>query len=250
MHKAQPLAWISLACMLTACQTTAEKQADVKATWADAAVAIPADIRGDKCVGGARTGCLGELTPAQKLPVIVYMHGCSGQNYTVMQDFMRLGYVTVGPSSFSRSGRKMDCAVLSDKKPIVRMRIEEAVYAAQSLKALPWVDAKRLILAGHSEGGVTTALYPGDEYAARIIMGWTCTSSDPWWDGIRGPSGTPVLAVVGSKDHYYQNKYNAGHCRVAGRPNSSSVVLQGSGHDIFPLPQTWAAIEEFLKRAP
>ena len=138
----------------------------------------------------------------------------------------------------------------SDKKQILHMRFEEAAYAARSLKALPWVDERRLILAGHSEGGVTAALYPGDEYAARIILGWTCTSGDSWWSGIRGPSKTPVLAVVGSEDHYYRNKYNAGHCSVAGRPNSKSVVLKGSGHDIFPLPQTWAAIEEFLKLTP
>jgi hypothetical protein len=100
---------------------------------------------------------------------------------------------------------------------------------------------------GFSEGGTSTALYPGDEYAAKVILGWTCTSSDPWFNGIRGPSKSPVLAVVGSEDHYYKNNSNSGHCSVSGRPQSRSIIIKGGPHDITWLPDTSIALEEFLK---
>jgi len=45
------------------------------------------------------------------------------------------------------------------------LRFQEAAYV-KVLKGLPWVDEKKLILAGFSEGGVAAALYSGNEYAA------------------------------------------------------------------------------------
>ena len=158
------------------------------------------------------------------------MHGYSGPNLVVVGDFLKLGYVTVAPHSLARARRRVHCAVGSDKKRIMGLRFQEAACAATMLKDLPWVDANKLILAGFSEGGVTAALFSGNEYAARIILGWTCTGGESWWNGIRGSSNTPVLSVVGSSDHYYQNKSNAGQCRVYNRPKSKSVVLENSGH--------------------
>ena len=112
------------------------------------------------------------------------------------------------------------------------LRFHEAAYAAKMLKDLAWVDANKLILAEISEGGVTAALYLGNEYAARIILGWTCTGGESWWSGIRGSSKTPVLSVVGSNDHYYRNKSNAGQCRLGIRRKAKSVVLKDSGHGV------------------
>ena len=232
---------------LTACQTTSIGGSDVQSTWQDATVAIPDALRGEECSGRATTDCLQKLNPTTKLPVVVYIHGCSGPNPGVVTDFKNLGYVTIAPNSLARARRTVDCAVGSDKKGIMGLRFQEAAYAAKVLKGMAWVDQSKLILAGFSEGGVTAALYSGDEYAARVILGWTCTSADSWWGGIRGPSKTPVLSVVGSRDHYYQNKSNAGQCRVESRPKSKSVVLKGTGHEVVYLTETWAAVDEFLK---
>ena len=235
---------------ITACQTTSVGGSDVQLTWQDAFVAIPDSYRSEHCSGRATTDCLQRLDRTRKLPVVVYMHGCSGPNLVVVGDFLKLGYVTVAPNSLARARRTVDCAVGSDKKRIMGLRFQEAAYAAKMLKDLPWVDGNKLILAGFSEGGVAAALYSGNEYAARIILGWTCTGGEAWWSGIRGPSKTPVLSIVGSNDHYYQNKYNAGQCRVYNRPKSKSIVLKGAGHDVVSLTDTWIAVEEFLKTAP
>jgi dienelactone hydrolase len=232
---------------LSACQTTSIGGSDVQSTWQDAAVGIPDALRGQECSGRATTDCLQKLNPGTRLPVVVYMHGCSGPNLGVVTDIKNLGYVTVAPNSLARARRTVDCAVGSDKKRIMGLRFQEAEYAAKALRGLAWVDQSKLILAGFSEGGVTAALYSGDEYAARIILGWTCTSADSWWNGIRGPSTTPVISVVGANDHYYQNRSNAGQCRLSSRPKSKSIVLKGTGHEVIYFTQTWTAVDEFLK---
>jgi dienelactone hydrolase len=222
-------------------------QAKVRPTWEAASVGVPDRYAGDGCAGRVGISCIERFAPQGKLPVVVYMHGCNGPNSAVVDRFMNLGYVVVAPNSLARDGRRVDCAVGSDKKPIMRLRFEEAAYAASQLNALPWVDGSRLVLAGFSEGGVTAALYPGEEYAARIILGWTCRSGDSWWNGIRGRSKAPVLAVVGTADHYYQNNSNTGSCSITRGGPSRSVALKGAGHDVVSLPETWEAAERFLK---
>lgn len=233
---------------LAACQTMKAEGPEVAATWKGAEVAIPRGNGPDECAGHVEVSCLAKLTPPKSLPVVVYAHGCTGHNYGMVEKFMALGYVAVAPSSFRRSNRKADCAPMSDKQHIMRMRFEEMQYAAQQLKQLPWVDKNAMVLAGFSEGGVTAALYPGDEYVGRIILGWTCRSSSAWWSGISGPRKAPVLAIVGAGDSYYRGNTNSGKCSVDGRPNSASLVVD-AGHNVEALPESWQAIEGFLRTA-
>lgn len=237
-------------CFLVGCQTLSADGPDVQATWREAQIVVPAEESRQRCAGRGRHDCLQQISGDKKLPVVVYMHGCTGPNIGVVDDFARFGYITVAPNSLARAKRTVDCEVGSNKKQIMQLRFQEAAYAARMLKELPMVDQKRLILAGFSEGGVTAALHPGDEYAARVILGWTCTSSDSWWTGIRGPRNAPALAIVGGRDHYYLNNVNAGQCRVGARPKSRSIVLKDVGHDIVFLPETWRAVEEFLQNLP
>ena len=88
---------------ITACQTTSVGGSDVQLTWQDAVVAIPDAYRSEHCSGRATTDCLERLDPTRKLPVVVYMHGCSGPTPVVVGDFLKLGYVTVAPNSLARA---------------------------------------------------------------------------------------------------------------------------------------------------
>jgi dienelactone hydrolase len=117
------------------------------------------------------------------------------------------------------------------------------------LKKFEWVDPSKIYLAGYSEGAAAVALYRGDEhFAGRIIYGWGCTGGD-WWTGINGLV-VPVLAVIGSQDHYLQsaNKYGR-DCGLyfSDRSNSRSIVIEGAPHNILRYTQTRAATKEFIE---
>jgi len=228
---------LASALALSGCKTTSNP--DVEKTWRNGLVAVPevyatgmdsrctCSTSWSGCYGEVRSGCLDHIPGDPKLPVVVFAHGCTGHNNEVVKQFVHLNYITVAPYSFARPGRKMDCKAGSNKEAIIRFRLQEIQYAVEQLRALPWVNEKKLILAGFSEGGTTAALYQGDEFSARMIFGWSCHTrqGNTWWDGIRGPSSTPVLAIEGADDPYLRT--NPGSCRVSSRPHSESIVLIG-----------------------
>lgn len=230
-------------------QSTTGNAAEVDATWTSADVGIPDGYAPEDCSGRVTHTCLRRISSSKKLPVVVFLHGCSGPNPDAVKNFLRLGYVVVEPNSMARPERLADCAADSDKRDIMRLRFGEATYAAGALKQFLWTDVNKLILAGFSEGGAAAALYPGPEFSARIILGWTCTSPSAWWQGIRGPPHSPVLAVVGSEDPNYKNTVRAGQCPVEGRPNSKSVVIKGAFHNVLTDWETWPVVKNFLERA-
>jgi dienelactone hydrolase len=229
-------------------QATPSNPPELDATWTGADVGIPTAYAPEDCSGRVAHTCLRQINSNRKLPVVVFLHGCSGPNPEAVKNFLRLGYVVVEPNSMARPERFVDCSS-SDKKNIMRLRFEEATYSSSMLKRLPWTDEKKLVLAGFSEGGAAAALYPGHEFSARIILGWTCSAPDPWWQGIRGLPDSPVLAVVGSEDPYYKNTVLAGHCAVEGRPDSKSIIIKGAFHNLLTDWETWPAVKDFLERA-
>ena len=229
-------------------QDTSGNVAEVDVTWTRADVGIPDEYTSEDCAGRVTHACLSRVRSSRKLPVVVFLHGCSGPNPDAVKNFLRLGYVVVEPNSMARPGRVVDCASDSDKRDIMKLRFAEATYAAAMLKRYGWVDAKKLVLAGFSEGGGAAALYPGEEFSVRIILGWTCTSPSEWWQGIRGPQHSPVLAMVGTEDPNYKNTLHAGQCAVGGRPHSQSVMIKGAFHNILTDWETWPAVKEFLEK--
>jgi dienelactone hydrolase len=196
--------------------------------------------------------CLARIGTSQR--VVLYMHGCAGLTQAerhFLELFRDLGYVVVAPNSFGRERPRADCAYRADKRDIINLRMQEIDYALARIKQWPWIDERRLVLAGFSEGGVTTALYAEDRFAARIILGWHCVAAGSWWTGIRGSSRTPVLSVLGAKDEYLLNAYAQGHCGefMNGRPGSRSLILPHAGHQVVYEPETRQAIEQFLGQA-
>jgi dienelactone hydrolase len=220
--------------------------------WDWSTVALPADATSEsRCqdvelrIGLERTKeCLDQVKGPR--PVVVFMHGCGGYNQSYVEFFRKLGYVVVAPNSMIRN-REAACPTNLN---VVALRTEEVQLMVERMAAWNWVDRSRLVLAGYSEGGVTTALYHQDHFRAKIIMGWTCRSASPLWAGISGRK--PVLALVGSADHWYVNTPNEGHCgsEMKGLP-SRSIVFEGVGHDVVADSRSHEpsrrAIREFLE---
>ncbi len=189
--------------------------------------------------------CMARIKPSQ--PVVLFLHGCSGPNPHYVKAFRDAGYVVFAPNSLV-NGRRASCPT---NLGIVAARIEEAGLVLDEIRKLPWVDHSRLVLAGFSEGGIATALYPHDGLRAKIIMGWTCRSDYAPWVGVRGSAAT--LALVGSADHFH-TAVNHGDCGMEfrGLPTSSrSIVHVGYGHDVLSgdpavVNRSKKAIGEFL----
>ena len=187
------------------------------------------------------------LKPDVTLPAVIYLHGCSGPRTAQAwaQDFNGFGFAFFAPNSFARPGRVAKCSYRKKHNKRNRRRIhlqrrEELRYALQQIKRLPWIDKKRLVLVGFSEGGHAAAAFNGVGFTAHILLGTDCRTvgRKP-----RAPNGVAVLNIVGSKDRYGYGRGCAIRRNIRG---SKSVVLRGAGHNIQGRREAVTAVTKFL----
>ncbi len=180
-------------------------------------------------------------SPVQKLPVAVFLHGCGGiteSNKVFIKFLSKAGWVVFAPNSFARPGRSAQC--YAQTSLTYAHRIQEARYALARLKEMAWVDQKRLVLVGHSEGGEAVGQWSYEGYSALIISGANCGRS-----GHRAyaPSNVAILSIVGEND-----PREDAPCSVVGRPTpSKSVTVAGAGHSVFLSAEGEKEILRFLK---
>ncbi len=185
-------------------------------------------------------------SPDRKIPVVVYLHGCRGLGYTgadinsgaikYIHFLVSEGWAVFAPDSFARPGRSRLC-YQQWGSDTYNQRREETAYALARLSSMPWVDGKRLVLAGHSEGGEAWS-EPG--FSAVVITGADCGGTGY---AAQAPRGIPVLSLVGGdapKEHRA--------CDVTGRgPGSKSAVIPGIGHIVFDSETAKDEIRRFLR---
>lgn len=132
------LGMLGLVSVIMGCETTRRveiAEAPTLPTWEGAEIAIPVAVGGVNCAGYVYKDCLERIASAEKIPVVVYMHGCDGPNAESVRQLLKAGYVVVAPNSLRREKRPaIDCVPGSDKQAIMRLRIEEAAYAARKLR--------------------------------------------------------------------------------------------------------------------
>ena len=246
--------------VLAACATGADTP-DIARTWQQAQVALPALGAPEALrttMGSTEMFARVARLSGARLPVVVYLHGCTGVgNAEFLKQLADAGFAVVAPDSFARRYRPLQCdpATLTGGRNlfVFDFRMEEVSYAVQQLWSLPWVDRNRLFLVGSSEGAVAAALYRGDEFRARVITQWTCSGA-PHVAGLAAPMDEPVLAVVAADDPWYAAARAAGATAdcgpvLAGRADSRSYVVQGGpAHDVYSSPAATALILDFLRR--
>lgn len=238
----------------------ARAASDLELTWEKAQSAVPdeVDARGIEYITDRdRADRLSEA--GRKLPVVIYMHGCTGlkdADRKFMKRIAKAGYVVVAPDSMARKYRPPQCNSFSkeglDNFFVFDFRQEEINFAARKMFTLKWADTDNLFLVGTSEGGLAAALYRGPVFKARVITQWTCHGSS-WVEGIDGPRDTPILSIVRKNDPWYKDSPGqAGDCGAYfgdRRPGSESVVLdEGDTHDVIDDQQQVARIIAFLNR--
>jgi len=180
------------------------------------------------------------LKPGAKVPAVIYLHGCNGpiNAKSWAWDFAEFGFAFFAPDSFRRPGRTVNCQQGNLDSRIFERHYELA-YALNQIQKLPWVDQKRLILVGFSEGAHAASDYGGDGFIAHILLGNDCRFGGP-----SAPSGVAVLNIVGTNDRY---GYGGG-CNIwRDVGGSKSVVLKNLAHNVQGNSRTLGAIAKFLE---
>lgn len=216
-----------------------------EAAWKGGKMFVPASASttNNPCESAPGGKCAGEIKPG-KHPVVLFMHGCGGPRNPA--PFLGLGAVVVAPNSFAGGAKCVADAKLIAE--LIKVRHLEISYAVTQLKAASWADTEKLVLAGFSNGGQTTATYPGEEFKARVIIAWTCNNPRvPDQNGVRG-SG-PVLALLGGADEFYKKVGISGDCAaaVAKRPSSKSILIPAGTHDILEHKTVGEAVSSFIQ---
>lgn len=199
---------------------------------------------------------------AQKVPVVIFLHGSSGLGLPAIGEFMRwlgsLGFAAVAPDSFALPGR------VTYKSPIDKasyeriheLRASEIVPTVRAVATMPWADASRLVLIGTSEGSVPVARHAGAEFAARVLYAWSC-EPNYFVESPRNAfaDGKPVLNIISATDPFFSrsngwlgNPAAVGHCGAAlkGHPAASVLLIPDAPHTLFNLPAARQATAGFL----
>lgn len=227
--------------------------------WMAAIVRVPTGKNRSKKLTTSRLLGWSPRTEA-KLPAVVYLHGCSGiwqGTHGRVQFMANLGFVVVAPASFARQKYPQSCDMPNNTAAMYRntlkIRQNDAVYALRQVRKLPFVDPNRVVIMGLSEGGITTAtLRPQQGEVARIIEGWTCQAGWGEYKGMNAGASTPVLALVGSNDPWFQDQWTRGSCTRNLRSNNGSrSVVYTSGrlaaeHELLDHSQPRQEVVNFL----
>lgn len=183
-----------------------------------------------------------DVKPNASVPVVLYMHGCRGMHGQARRYSKLLeseGYAVFMPDSFKRPYRR-ECREQGTLEERVLLRKQEVEYALDRIRGLSWVNQKRVMLMGFSEGGNTTDSWSKPGFAAHLVMGSACTLVD---GKPAAPAGVPVLAIVGAQDRYRPGF----SCRIEREDGiSRSIVIKGAGHTVAQYPETKEAIRAFL----
>ena len=250
---------IALALFIAGCQTTGgtrQTEGDVKRAWHYGYHQVPQstlrkgqfysldEIRKYPDTWQTRVAET-KLKPGTRLPAVIYLHGCSGfragQRWS--NTISELGYAFFAPDSLARP-RKSLCRTGRMRMMTYRIPIrkEELRYALQQLRKADWIDQKRIILMGFSEGAQAASAYRGEQFAAVILVGTDCRFSG---GSPAAPNGIPVLNIVGSYDEF---GYGAG-CSISKKIGGSKrVVLEKRVHDLSGDAEARELLERFLEQ--
>ena len=235
-----------------------EADSDIARTFDGATVVLPRPGGEPLVAGMGQTELLEEALGAapRPLPTVFFMHGCTGlRNLEPLKAMARSGFAVIAPDSFARRFRPLQCRPSQrtggENVYVYDFRLAEISYGLLRLQELPWVDTRRLVLMGVSEGGVAAALYRGDEFRGRVIAQWTCHGR-PFVQGLEAGPQEAVLAVVRQQDPWYDSERTKDQSGDCGRffdqqTNATSLLLEGgTRHDVFDEPSVVQKLLDFI----
>jgi dienelactone hydrolase len=250
---------LAVAMLLGGCASWDSPEALAR-TYTEARVAIPRVVRqgieitpgysGVMSSDAAQRSLRAIAASGVRMPVVIYLHGCSGIGFHELVDLSQIatvGAIAVAPNSYARAGRPTACdpaTYLHLGPGMWQIRVNELQYARDRIAAEPWVDDRRVAIFGFSEGGFVVAGTRDARYVGYVVTGCNCNGNGQV--GIYAPADKPVLAIRSAADPWLQTP-DACDRAVAGRPNSRSLRIEKVGHYMNSEPEAHAAIESFLR---
>lgn len=240
----------------------AHTPASLRAMIAQASLSLPA------CVTGAAPflGLWRDAPPVRaRAPVILFLHGSKGLALPAIAEWQawvaQLGYASVAPDSFALPGRLtyVSPVDVDTYECIHALRASEIAPTLAALRAAPWADAARVVLAGSSEGGPAVARCDDPTFVARIVYAWSC--EDNYFvrrHETRLLADQPILNVMGGRDAFFTpgqpflgNPHALGHAgsTFADASQATVTLIPGAPHTILNTPQAKAATRAFLEDA-
>lgn len=225
-----------------------------------AGVVLPASVTGGAIYSGTLANAPKDTKA--KVPVVVFMHGSSGLELKAIGEWQlwlaSLGVASIAPDSFALPDR------ITYKSPVGKdvyekihaLRASEIPLALAALRAAPWADTSRLVLAGTSEGGPAVARYVGNEFAGRMLYSWSCENNYFVQNHRTAAITQPVLNVMSSTDVFFSpsntwlgNSAAKGYCGDALKDNKQAtiVLIPGAPHTLLNLPAARNATAGFVR---
>lgn len=237
--------------------------ATLAATVQQADLVIPAAATGGaQFVGKFRDA---PMLKAVKMPVVLFLHGSSGLGIKAIGEWQQWlatqGMASVAPDSYALPDHVTYKSPISkaEYERIHALRGSEIAPMLAALKALPWVDSARIVLAGTSEGSISVARYTGTEFAARMVFSWSCEANYFVTEPRNAfEADKPVLNVISSTDAFFSpsntwlgNAAAKGHCADALKSvkRASVALIPGAPHTLLNLPAVHDITSGFLKSA-
>lgn len=219
---------------------------DVSPSWQQAHVHVPSTFF---------TKSVDEVQTTAPMPVVIFMHGCSGigDHERRWAYFLKSeGFIVVMPDSLALPGRVSNCDVATHtanvgKVPVRELRPAEVVHAHAQVLQQPWADRSNIFLMGHSEGGMAAYLTPELGFRGVIISGFVCSIPG----GIRAKQDTPVLTINWQSDPW-SDRGGPSPKPCSQRPfwrlrtQATELVLPGRGHATAYEASAREAVRQFL----
>jgi len=216
-------------------------------------------------------------------PVVLFNHGSTGGGTVAASVtlrptrqapfFVERGFAVLAPM---RRGRGASEGVSAEYEgtcdpqilaPGLARGIEDVDAAMTYVRAQPWADAGRVVIAGQSPGGILSVAYaahrPGAVRAAiNFAGGWTRDGCDEGGHGFNqatfsaagGRARVPMLWLYAEQDRFYSvpwiRRYHLGFAQAGGDAMLHVFpAFGGEGHRLVDRVEIWqSAANEFLRR--
>lgn len=245
----------------------AHASTELDRVWDSTLIVFPHSPSSTSTWGNSLRYALDRYKPTEKLPAVVFMHGCSGlwmsstQVTKMIRSFAEAGFVVFAPDSLARPGQSAYCQLRGDgslltnlDKSSIPRRIEEAKATFERIKQFDWIDADNIFLAGHSMGGNTVVRYPYPDFRAMASFGWNCGRRRVAWflDGFEASPSVPIMTLYGFRDEHLARHQPGVSCgdesEMKGKTHRVSVTFNEAGHDLSADPRALPMAIDFFRR--
>lgn len=187
------------------------------------------------------------LSSGEKVPIAIIMHGFTGNKEGRMLKLIADSLQNHGIASirFDFNGHGQSEGRFEDMT--VPNEIEDAKKVYEYVATLPYVDASRIALVGHSQGGVVSAMTAGElgspRVAAVALLAPAAVLRD---DAIRGntmgakynpldpPDSVPLFGGHNLGASYIRTAFTLPIYETAARYTGLATIIHGTGDRVVP----------------